>query len=90
MKLVTLVLFAAAAAGLAHAADDEKKPAAPATGKIDWGAFVDHTEMTGTVEKVGDAEFTLKVSQLVRGGSRKVTVKSEEVDLTFHDAGLVR
>ena len=90
MKLVTLVLFAAAAAGLTHAADDKKDDKKPPAGKVDWGAFADHAEMTGTVEKVGDTEFTLKVTQLVPGRSRRPGVKSEELELTFHDAGLVR
>ncbi len=94
MKLVTLALFAAAAAGLAHAADekkDDKKPAA--AGKIDWGEYVDYTEAAGTVAKLGEAGFTLKVSQLYASGSSRrprLRVRAETIDLTFHDAGLVR
>ena len=75
-------LFALAALTAAWAAADD----APSTKKVDWGAYTDHIKLTGEVKKTTDTGFTLKVLKAVPRG-RPAT---EEIDLAWHENGLVR
>ena len=86
------LMFLLLAGGFAAGADDEKetpkeKSAPPA--KIDWGAFSDHIRVAGTVEKLSDDGFTLKVLKGYTRG-RPPKPQYEDFDLQYHESAQIR
>lgn len=78
--------------GAVSARDDEKaapKESATPPEKVDWGAFSDHIAVSGVVEKVSEAGFTLKI---LKGYTRARPPKPqyEDVDLQYHESAQIR
>jgi hypothetical protein len=76
-------LLAAGLAGLALAADPPKQ---------DWSAYAPAAEFIGEVTKAKGDSFTLVVTTRVPTGNKNspFRLKTEEYELTFAEAGLVR